>query len=178
MPNVTQTFCDKVALATNRLCDHSALISDETETIGIITAFLNAAEPTTGHTTYGNSQQRYTAAKALRRTWTDGGEHKQRGGPAHYLLDEHSDEYVIGVGDLHHTARRVTGTSHPHGWLDGRIDDIGGTRVTLQGWARPGRDGRKDPNGHARIDVYRVTLPADPDPPAEQDPPAESPVNT
>jgi hypothetical protein len=74
-------------------------------------------------------------------------------GPRRYLIDSESGELVIAVSDLADAARRHVGTSLRHGWLDARMDSLGWERVTLQGHALPGRDGRRQ-GPHARLYVY------------------------
>jgi hypothetical protein len=70
-------------------------------------------------------------------------------GPARYLIDANTGEYVIAVSDLNEAARRHVGSSIPRGWLPGRMDAMGWRRVTLDGHALPGRDGR---SGATRTD--------------------------
>jgi hypothetical protein len=59
---------------------------------------------------------------------------------------------VIRVSDLQLVARRYTGSSLERGWLDGRMDDLGWARVTVQGYDEQGLEGRR--GRHARVDVY------------------------
>jgi hypothetical protein len=149
--------CRRIALAINRLCGASQTITAEQESAGVVGTFTMAAVAVEGHTTYGTSGQRYEAVKALSRELD--GYSGRATGPTRYLIDANTGELVIGVSDLQDAARRHMGGTVAHGWLDGRIDALGWQRITLQGYALPGREGRRGP--HLRISVYRGLLPSD-----------------
>ena len=120
------------------------------ETSGIVGALLQEAIAVEGMTTHGTGEQRYEALGALQRE-----EDARTGwavGPPRYLIDSATGEYVIRVSDLQATARKFTGSSLPRGWLDGRMDDLGWTRRTIDAHALPGRAGRTGP--HRRVSVY------------------------
>jgi hypothetical protein len=157
LPAFRAGHCRQIAFVIEALCDTSRAESEESETFGIIGTFLHAAVAVEGMTTRGNTAQRYEAAVALRRDVDD--VTGRAVGPARYLLD--GDELVIAVSDLADAARRHVGSSLPRGWLDARIEGIGWERITLAGYAQPGRSGRRGP--HARLFAYRGTLPNDED---------------
>ena len=144
----------QIAHVIRMLCRQTQVLSETEETAGIVGAFLQTATSVEGHTVYGTTSQRYAAADALR-TPIDEQTGRPIGQPR-YLIDANTGEFVIRVGDLVPVARARYGGSVPHGWLDGRIGALGWTRVQVQGFAIPGRDGRKGP--HLRTDVYRGLL--------------------
>jgi hypothetical protein len=147
--------CQRIAHVVRMLCGAVETLSDEQECAGIIGTFLSGAvQVERAVTTYGNAAQRYEAAIALRRE-IDQASGRPIGQPR-YARDANTGELLIAVADLAEAARRHTGTSLPHGWLDARIAALDWRRITLQGYALPGRDGRKGP--HARINAYRGHL--------------------
>jgi hypothetical protein len=147
--------CRVISQVVRMLCDAGEAISAEQEAEAIVGTFLHAAQPVDGeHTTYGTSGQRYEAAVALRRAVDE--ITGRPAGPARYLIDANTGELVIAVSDLQDAARRHTGSSLAHGWLDGRMESLDWRRLPLSGYGMPGRDGRKGP--HARVNVYRGLL--------------------
>ena len=150
----------RIAYVVRLLTGLAEGLTAEQETAGVIGTFLSAATPLEGHTTYGDTTERYAAAMALRH---DTDEHTGRPiGAARYLIDRNTGELVIRVGDLQAAARIHVGSTLPHGWLDGRINSIGWQRCRLQGYALPGRDGRR--GLHVRLDVYRGLVTSDDEP--------------
>lgn len=137
------------------LCGANEALSDADETAGMVATFLGAAVCVEEHTIHGTSPQRYEAMISLQRD-IDPSSGYVNGAPR-YLIDATTGELVIRVSDLHETARRFIGGSLARGWVDARMQNLGWTRVQLQGYAIPGRDGRNGP--HARVDVYRGHLP-------------------
>ena len=168
LPAYRSSHCRQIAHAIATVCDAAAADDAEAEAHAIVAAYTAAAEPVEGLTTYGTAQQRYEAALGLRRS---GDEMTGRAvGPARYLIDAGTGqridadtgelldvgadpEVVLPVGELADTARRVIGSSLPRGWLDARLAAIGFERIILEGWAEPGRAGRR--GSHARIHAYR-----------------------
>ena len=151
--------CRQIAHVVRMLCGATKAISDEEETAGLVLVFLGSAIAREGLTTHGTTEQRYEAATALQR---DTDEHTGRPiGPARYLIDSNTGEYVIRVQDLGESFRRQLGSGLARGFIDGRMAGLGWSRAQLAGYALPGRDGRKGP--HARCNVYRGVLanPAD-----------------
>jgi hypothetical protein len=158
VPPLKGEHCREIAYVVRMLCGAADAMSDEQETSGIVGTFMACAQPIEGLTTYETTGgQRYEAALALRRELdsTSG----RPSGPPRYLIDSTTGELVIGVSDLADAARRHIGSGVPRGWLDGRMDGLGWRRITLDGHALPGRDGRKGP--HARINAYRGVLATD-----------------
>lgn len=147
--------CRAIAHVIRQLCGATNTLSDEQETAGIVGSYLHIAEREEGYTTYGTPQQRYEAARALRRD-RDG-----LAGPPRYLLDENTGELVIAVSDLAEVARRHIGSSLARGWLDARMQNLGWQRIRLDGHAEAGRAGRT--SHHATVNAYRGHLPAHPD---------------
>jgi hypothetical protein len=143
--------CAQIADVVRLLAAVERALDDHDETAAIIGALTFKGKVMEGHTTYGTGGQRYEAAQALQRT-------SPLDGPR-YLIDATSGELVVRTGDLQVAAREHTGSSLAHGWLDARLGELGWHRVTLQGWALPGREGRRGP--HLRCDVYRGHLPTD-----------------
>jgi hypothetical protein len=133
------------------LCGATKATTDEQETSGLVLAFLSGAVAQEGMTTYGTAGQRYEAAKALQRDIDEISGHPR--GPARYLIDSNTGEYVARVQDLSESVRRQLGSSVPRGFLAARMTGLGWTKARLDGHALPGRDGRTGP--HARCDVYR-----------------------
>jgi len=149
--------CREISYVIRMLCGASKAMRDEQEADAIVGELMHVAVAIEGHTTYGTTSQRYEAAIALRR---EGDPTTGRPiGPARYLIDENTGELVIAVSDLAEAARRHIGSSLPRGWLDARIENLGWTRISLQGYGLPGRSGRQGP--HARINAYRGQLLAD-----------------
>ncbi len=147
--------CREIAHVVRMLCGATKAISDEEETASLVIAFLGGAVQREGHTTYGTTEQRYEAATALQR---DTDEHTGRPlGPARYLIDTNTGEYVIRIQDLGESFRRQLGSGLARGFIDGRMAGLGWTRAQLDGHAQPGRAGRSGP--HARCQVYRGLLP-------------------
>jgi hypothetical protein len=144
--------CRQIAHVVRMLCGTTQATTDRQEAEQIVGTFLqNNAEAVNGYTTYGTPGQRYEAAVNLR----------QLAAPR-YLIDTNTGELVIGVSDLQEAARKHVGSSLPRGWLDGRMEAAGWTRITLEGHEQAGRTGRRGP--HARCNAYRGHLePTEPD---------------
>ena len=141
------------------LCGSSEGLSIEQQVAGIIGTFQSGAVAVTGQSTYGETVRRYEAVAALQRQLD--GVTGRPVGPPRYLVDDDTGELVIRVSDLAAAARAHTGSSLRHGWLDAQMEVIGWQRVTLEGFALPGRDGREGP--HARCDAYRGHPPTFPE---------------
>jgi hypothetical protein len=154
--------CRRIAHVLHLLCGVYESATAEQVAGGVVGTFLQGAMPAPEDvTTYGTSAQRYEAAICLRRQID---EITGRAiGPPRYLIDERTDELVIGVGDLLDAARRHIGSSIPNGWLDAHMRALGWTRIRLDGHAIPGRGGRSGP--HVRLDAYRGRLVIDDDTP-------------
>jgi len=153
-PGFRDEHCRRIAHVVRLLCGVSTGVREADETAGIVGVFLAAATALEGHTTYGTGAQRYEAATALQRAVDD-----QTGrplGPARYLIDLNTGELVIRAGDLQAAARAFVGSSLPRGWLDARLANLGWQRLTLDGHALAGREGRGGP--HARTVIYRGHL--------------------
>jgi len=158
--------CNEIADVVRLAAGVCAAPDAAQEAAAIVGTLTFMAEVVEGATTYGTAAQRYEAAEKLRPAID---RHSGRAvGAARYLVDENTGEIVVRVSDLQRAAREHIGSSVPHGWLDARMDQLGWTRASLQGYAVAGRDGRKGP--HTRCDVYRGHLPSEPD--------AEGCVNT
>jgi hypothetical protein len=160
VPKFTGEHCAQIAHVIRMLCTINHAITAEQETAGIVDTFLQVAQPVTDRTTYGTSRQRYEAALGLRREvepatgWPIG--------PPRYLIEPDTGELVIGVSDLQDSTRRTTGTSHSHGWLDGRMETaLGWERIRLEGYELDGRAGRRE-GRHLRVYAYRGVLPEGP----------------
>ena len=146
--------CRMVAHVVRMLCGTTKAISDEEETSELVIAFLGGALGREGLTTYGTPEQRYEAAVALQREID---EHTGRPcGPARYLIDENTGEYIIRVQDLGESFRRQLGSGVARGFIDGRMSGLGWSKASLDGHAVAGRAGRTGP--HARCKVYRGLL--------------------
>ncbi len=152
---LTAAHCREISYVVRMLCGISHTITEAQEAEGIVSDFLSAAERIEGCTTYGTQAQRFEAAISLRRAIDEVTGRKL--GVARYLVDGDTGEIVMAVGDLQETARRHVGSTLPRGWLDGRMADLGWTRITLDGHLEPGRSGRR--TAHARIFAYRGHLP-------------------
>jgi hypothetical protein len=155
VPAYKGEHCRLIAHAVRLLCGAHDALTEEQETGGIVSTFLQYAieiDATKPATTYGDTVERYAVAVALRR---------DEFGHPRYARDKNTGEYLIAVNELQDAARRYIGSSRPHGWLDGRMAAFGWQRVTVNGHAETGRAGRTGP--HARIDVYRghLTAPGD-----------------
>lgn len=124
------------------------------EAATVVGHFTFTAKAVEGVTTYGTPVQRHEAIEALRPELDAYG---KQASPNRYLVDENTGEMVIRVSDLQETARNYYAKGLHHGWLDARMDALGWTRVTSQGYQFPGREGRKGP--HSRCVVYRGHLP-------------------
>jgi hypothetical protein len=149
--------CRRIAHVVRLACGVCAAPDEAQEAAGIVGTFMLRAKPVEDCTTYGTAAQRHEAAEHLRPTIDD---HTGRPiGPARYLIDDVTGEIVARVSDLQAAAREHIGSSLPRGWLDARMERLGWTRASIQGYAHAGRDGRKGP--HSRCDVYRGHLPAD-----------------
>jgi hypothetical protein len=160
LPPYKGVHCQQIVHVVVMLCGAHETLTDSQETAGIVGTFMQGAVlADVKVTTYGGSGQRYEAATALRRP-VDEASGRPLGAPR-YAYDCNTGEMLIAVSDLTDAARRHIGSSIPHGWLDGRIATLGWQRITLAGYALPGRDGRKGP--HARINAYRGLLPGDDD---------------
>lgn len=146
--------CREIAHVVRMLCGATRSMSDEEETASLVVAFLAGAVAREGMTTYGTTEQRYEAATALQRDTDD---HTGRPiGPARYLIDSNTGEYVVRVQDLGESFRRQLGSGLARGFIDGRMAGLGWTRAQLDAHALPGRAGRSGP--HARCNVYRGLL--------------------
>lgn len=157
VPAFTGANCRLIAYVVRTLCGAVELLSDEQEAGGIVGTFLSSAiEAEATVTTYGSAAERFEAAIALRREIDQ--TYGRPIGPVRYARDANTGELLIAVGDLADAARRHVGSSLERGWLDARMEALRWQRITLDGHARPGREGRKGP--HARIEVYRGHLPA------------------
>lgn len=161
IPAIKAEHCRQIAHVLRMLCDTSSQLSQEQETGGLVGSYLAGAERVEGYTSYGTSAQRYEAADRIRRD-TDLHSGRPSGAPR-YLVDEHTGEFIIAVGELTDHARRFIGSSLARGWLDARMQGILWERIRLDGHEQTGRSGRSGP--HLRIDAYRGLLPpSDPDP--------------
>lgn len=145
----------RIAHVTRLLCGIADSLTEAQETTGIVGTFLSDATAIEGHTTYGETGERFAALEALQLP-ADPVTGRPIRAP-HYLIDSQTGELVIRVGDLQTAARRHVGSSLRRGWLDARMDDLGWSRVEVQGYALPGRDGRR--TRHLRVLVYRGHLP-------------------
>lgn len=150
VPPIKAEHCRQISHAVKMLCATDGAITAEQETEAIIGTLTQAGEPIEGASTYGDSQERYAAAMALRKA-----DHER----PRYLLDSRTGETVVAVGDLTRIARLHAGGSIPRGWLDGRMALIGWQRIRLDGHEQSGRVGRR--GRHARIDAYRGQLPSE-----------------
>ena len=151
--------CNRIAHVARLLCGTCAAPVEAAETAAIIGTFLSDAIVIEGCTTYGATTERYQAILALKPRVDE-----QSGrvfGQSHCLIDSQTGEFVIRAGDLQGAARRHLGSSVPHGWLDARMDNLGWSRLTLQGYESAGRDGRRGP--HLKCGVFRGLLVADDD---------------
>lgn len=144
----------QIVYVVRMLCGASKAGSDQDETAGIVSVYLQGAQLIEGLGTYGGGSGRYEAAAALQRDVDDRGFPSS---PPKYLIDKDTGEYVVRLQDLSETARRYVGSSLARGWLDARMTDLGWPRVRLDGHAISGRDGRG--GHHLRCDVYRGHLP-------------------
>lgn len=146
--------CRQISHVARMLCGAHRGMTEAQEADAIVAEHMHRSEPVEGHTTYGGTGQRYEAAMALRRVVDD--VTGRPVGSARYLIDFNTGELVVAVSDLADAARRHVGSSLPRGWLDARMETLGWSRVTLQGYGQPGRAGRQGP--HARINAYRGHL--------------------
>jgi hypothetical protein len=144
--------CRDIAKVVRMLCRLTGARTDADEILGIIGTFLQSAEMLEGHTVYGTGQQRYEAARALKRKGSDSPY------AGKYLKDSNTGELIIASADLQSAARRHTGSSLPHGWVDKRIKEIDWKRITLEGYEKAGRSGRRS-GGHLRVFAYCGHLP-------------------
>lgn len=147
----------RIAHVLRLLCGASQEGFEIAEAWGVVVTFMNDAIEVEGFSTYGATGQRYEAVCALR---SDVNEATGRTyGPARYLLDTETGEYVVRVGDLQRTARAAVGSSLPRGWVDSRMELLGWKRLTLEGRSAPGHAA----GVHARCSVYRGLLAGDDD---------------
>lgn len=149
VPAYKGEHCRLIAHAVRLLCGAYETLSEEQETGGIVSTFLQYAieiDATKPVTTYGSTAERHDVAVALRR---------DEFGHPRYARDANTGEYLIAVNELQDAARRYIGSSRPHGWLDGRMEAFGWRRVTVSGYDKAPDGGR---GKHARIDVYRGLL--------------------
>jgi hypothetical protein len=149
--------CQQIAHAIRMLCGAAETLTAKQEAAGIVSTLLSGAvEVEHAVTTYGGTGgQKYEAAMSLRREIdpTSG----RAIGPVRFARDADTGELVIAVADLMEAARRHTGSSLPHGWVDARMGALDGwERITLQGHGLPGEGRSKRP--HARIYAYRGHL--------------------
>jgi len=158
VPAFKGAHCAQIAYVVRMLCGAVEALTDGQEAAAIVATFLSGAvEVEHDVTTYGNSAQRYEAAISLRREIDQASGRPI--GQVRYARDANTGELLIAVADLADAARRHAGSSLPHGWLDARMAALRWQRIMLQGYALPGRDGRKGP--HARIGAYRGILATD-----------------
>lgn len=145
----------RIARVAHWLCASSSGLTDDQETVLIVSTLLDVSGETVGYT-YGTSAQRAEAAQRLHP------EENNHGRPTltHYLVDQDTEELVVRVSDLGRIARSIVGGSIAHGWLDARMERLGWVRRELQGYV--GND-RAQASAHKRIGIYRGTLP-DPSP--------------
>lgn len=153
VPPIKAQHCQQIAYVVKMLCGATETMTDEQETAGIVGAYMQAATCVEGYTTYGTPGQRYEAADALSGEVDSNGRQLER----KYLIDADTGELVIRVSDLGDTARRYIGGSIARGWLDARMQGLGWHRITLDGHAIAGREGRSGP--HARCNAYRGHMP-------------------
>ena len=151
--------CREIAHVIRMLCGVCEELTAEQEAAGIVATMTIEAVAVHELTTYGTGGQRYEAAVGLRRLMD---EHTGRAtGPRRYLVDAFTGELVISTFDMHDAARRHTGSSLPHGWVDGRMQALGWERIVVDGHQLAGRNGRRGP--HARVSAYRGLLPHEDD---------------
>jgi hypothetical protein len=142
--------CRRLVHVVRLLAVHDWEMSEADETLGIVGLITERGDAIEGATIHGaTTVERYALATALRQ--------RDEHGRLRYLIDSDTGEHVIRVCDLQVAAREQTGSSMPHGWLDARMQSLGWRRVTLQGYARAGRNGRHGP--HLRMDLYAGLLP-------------------
>ena len=146
--------CRQISHVVRMLCGATETLTAEQEAEGIIGTLMHEAIAVEGRSTYGTPGQRYEAAIGLRRAVDE--VTGRPTGPRRYLIDQNTGEMVIAVSDLQDAARRHTGSSLPHGWLDGRMEALAWARIELQGYGQAEQAGRRGP--HARINAYRGLL--------------------
>lgn len=161
----TGAHCRQIEHVVKMLCGAFDSLTAHQEAEGVISTLMMEAVAVEGHTTYGNSGQRYESVIALRRELDS--VTGRPTGPRRYLIDANTGEYVVAAHDAQEAARRHVGSSLPRGWLDARMDALGWSRVELQGYGSAGR--RRGP--HARILAYRGHL-------SREDPEWSEPANT
>ncbi len=153
-PLFRSEHCAQIAHVIKMLCGAAKTLTAVQEAAGFVSTFLcSAVEVEEAVTTYGTGGQKYEAVIALRRELDQFAGRPV--GPARYARDADTGELVIAVSDLQEAARRHTGTSLPHGFVDARMDALEWQRVELQGHGLPGDRGKRP---HARIDAYRGHL--------------------
>jgi putative DNA primase/helicase len=154
-PRFKGVHCQVIAHVIKMLCGRGEALTAEQEAAGIVSTFLaGAVETEVPVTTHGTGGQKYEAVIALRREIDQASGRPI--GPFRYARDQDTGELVIAVDDLVDAARRHTGSSLPHGWVNARMASLGWERVTLEGRALPGRAGMQGPK--ARGDAYRGHL--------------------
>lgn len=149
VPAFKAEHCRQISYVLRMACGATSAMTDVQETAGLVGWFLGQAQLVEGFTTYGTRAERYEALEQLQSDVFV----KQ------YLRDSLTGGYVIRVGDLSDAARRYLGSTIPHGWLDGRMSDLGWDRAALSAFGVSGREGRR--SRHLHFDVYRGLLPAD-----------------
>lgn len=154
VPAFKSVDCRNISHVVRMLCGATEAIGAADEAEGIVGTFLASAVALDACTIYGTAAQRYEAACSLRREIdpTTG----RPCGPR-YLIDTETSELVIAVAELADAARRHNGGSVPRGWLTGRMQTLGWRRVTIDGHAETGRQGRS--SHHARVGAYVGHLP-------------------
>jgi hypothetical protein len=147
--------CQKIVFVIRMLCGAAETLTAEQEAAGIVSTFLSGAvEAEHAVTTHGTGGQKYEAVLALRREIDPLSGRPI--GPVRFARDADTGELVIALDALMEAARRHTGSSLPHGWVDARMGALDGwERITLQGHGLVGEDGKRP---HARIYVYRGHL--------------------
>jgi hypothetical protein len=157
------THCRDISYVARVLSDDSTITSDKQLAEAIVGDLMAIGEAVSGRTSHGTGQQSYEAALALSRPH-DETTGRQTDQPR-YLIDAGrldkstgeligAGEIVIAVNDLQLTARKHVGSSLAHGWLDGLMDELGWTRIRIEGHERP----RPDQGLHRGIDAYRGHL--------------------
>lgn len=141
-----------IAWVVSCLCRRSSEAATRHSADVVVTTLIATGQRVDGCTTYGTSAQRYEAGASIVPEIDQYGRIVRR----RYLVDEETGEYAVRVSDAAHVARQLHGALR-RGWLDGVFEEYGWQRITLEGHALPGRDGRRGP--HHRSDVYRGRLP-------------------
>lgn len=148
--------CKRIAHVTHMACETCVAPSEEQEAAALVGMFTLCAVAVEGYTTYGTVAERFEALECLRPE-INGTDRYERMSTSIYLIDSQTDEIVVRVSDMRNAARTYVGGQIGHGWLDSHMARIGWERAVVQGYAEPGRAGRKGP--HLRCDFYRGQMP-------------------